>query len=172
MGAGILPVALYRGTLFVLLGQERYNNNLWVDFGGSSTNTERKNPFKTAIREGSEELNGLYGTEEYLINTVSNNLLLTLTNKDDKYTTYLFKTNYDTKLPHYFVLQNSFIEKHLQRQIVDNHNGLFEKIKIKWYSIDELKNTETKKMIRPYYLMIINSIIKNERLLKSKILNK
>ena len=35
MGAGILLVALYRGTLFLLLGQERHNN-LWSDFGGSA----------------------------------------------------------------------------------------------------------------------------------------
>ena len=56
MGAGILPVALYRGTLFLLLGQERNNNNLWSDFGGSSHKGEK--PFKTAIREGNEELNG------------------------------------------------------------------------------------------------------------------
>ena len=34
MGAGILPVAVYRGALFILLGQER-DNNLWADFGGS-----------------------------------------------------------------------------------------------------------------------------------------
>ena len=61
MGAGILPVALYRGTLYLLLGQERHNS-LWSDFGGSSH--KRETPFKTAIREGTEELNGFLGTEE------------------------------------------------------------------------------------------------------------
>ena len=47
MGAGILPVAVYKGTLFLLLGKER--NDLWSDFGGSAVNKEEI--FKTAIRE-------------------------------------------------------------------------------------------------------------------------
>ena len=63
MGAGVLPLALYKGTLFFLLGQER-NNNLWCDFGGSTIKGEK--PFKTAIREGCEELNGFLGDESEL----------------------------------------------------------------------------------------------------------
>ena len=47
MGAGILPVALYRGTLFLLLGQERHNS-LWSDFGGSSNKGEK--PFKKKVK--------------------------------------------------------------------------------------------------------------------------
>ena len=43
MGAGVLPVSLYKGTLFLLLGQER-KNNLWADFGGGAHKGER--PFK------------------------------------------------------------------------------------------------------------------------------
>ena len=47
MGAGILPVALFRGTIFILLGQERHND-LWCDFGGSKENDEH--PIQTAVR--------------------------------------------------------------------------------------------------------------------------
>ena len=62
MGAGILPVALYRGCIYLLLGQER-NDLLWSDFGGSTEikNNTREYPFITAIREGGEELNGILG---------------------------------------------------------------------------------------------------------------
>jgi len=171
MGAGILPVALYKGTVYVLLGQERYNNNLWVDFGGSSYKNERNNPFKTAIREGSEELNGLYGTEEILNENVQNNLLLTITSKNDRYTTYIFETIYNDYLPIHFQLQNQFFEKHLNYEIRDPDNGLFEKINIKWFSIRDLDNPETKKIIRPYYNVILETIVKQEKLIKSKLLD-
>ena len=64
MGAGVLPVSLYKGTLFLLLGQERHNH-LWCDFGGGAHKGER--PFKTAIREGTEELNGLTAIYNYFL---------------------------------------------------------------------------------------------------------
>ena len=67
MGAGILPVALHKGVLFLLMGQER-KNNLWCDFGGTPNKKEK--PFETAIREGGEELNGFLGINEELENTI------------------------------------------------------------------------------------------------------
>jgi hypothetical protein len=128
MGAGILPVALYRGTLIILLGQERHNN-LWCDFGGSPLPHERKNQYITAIREGAEELNGLLGDKEELKLHVDKNLIYGINNKDDKYTSYLFKSHYDKNLEKYFNNQNKFIENHLPNEIT-KHNGLFEKKKI------------------------------------------
>ena len=98
MGAGILPISLYRGTLFVLLGQERHNN-LWSDFGGSSHKNEE--PFKTAIREGMEELNGFFGNEEELEEEVKNNMILSISY--NKYTSYIFRVKYSKKLPKYFI---------------------------------------------------------------------
>ena len=75
MGAGILPIALYRGGLFLLLGQERHNN-LWSDFGGSANKNEK--PKKTAIREGTEELNGFFGTEEDLESILEGKLITSI----------------------------------------------------------------------------------------------
>ena len=89
MGAGILPIALYKGGLYLLLGQER-NNNLWSDFGGSSNKNEK--PFKTAIREGYEELNGFLGNIDELEKKVDSSILLTVSY--DKYTSYIFSLNY------------------------------------------------------------------------------
>ena len=67
MGAGILPVSLYRGCIYLLLGQER-KGDLWSDFGGSSEfiNNKKERPFATAIREGGEELNGILGINKQL----------------------------------------------------------------------------------------------------------
>ena len=47
-------------------------------------------PYKTAIREGTEELNGFFGSEEELDMEVTNNKILSICY--DKYTTYIFKT--------------------------------------------------------------------------------
>ena len=157
MGAGILPVALYRGTLFLLLGQERHNN-LWSDFGGSAHKGEK--PYKTAIREGTEELNGFFGSEEELDMEVTNNKILSICY--DKYTTYIFKTKYNRELPKYFSNNNKFIEIQAKTIIDTKHNGLYEKKNIGWFPINRFKNEKNKSMLRPHYIEHVNCILKNE----------
>lgn len=157
MGAGILPLALYKGTLFFLLGQER-NNNLWSDFGGSTIKGEK--PFKTAIREGCEELNGFLGDEHELEEQVTNNLITSIS--FERYTSYIFKINYDKKLPTYFSNVNKFAELHLKDKIDNKNNGLFEKKQIQWISLNDLKTQKTKDELREHYKPILKSIIKNE----------
>lgn len=164
MGAGILPIALYRGSLFLLLGQERHNN-LWCDFGGSPNKGEK--PFKTAIREGSEELNGFFGTESDLEEIVNNSMILSICY--DKYTTYIFNTKYDYNLVHYFNNVNNFAELHLKDKVNINHNGLFEKTNIRWFKINYLKNPKFKKIVRPHFHAHIDSIVKNEKFIISHI---
>jgi 8-oxo-dGTP pyrophosphatase MutT (NUDIX family) len=158
MGAGILPVALYRGTLFILLGQERHNN-LWCDFGGRPNKGEK--PIDTAIREGAEELNGFLGSEEVLNKTVNRNMILSISY--DKYTTYIYQTKYDKNLPIYFSNVNKFAELQLKDKIDNRHNGLFEKKQIKWYTIKELNDKKTKATLRIHYQELVKTIIKNER---------
>ena len=157
MGAGVLPVSLYRGTILILLGQER-SNNLWCDFGGSHNKNEK--PFDTAIREGVEELNGLLGDDKKLKKIVSDNSILTIRNNNDKYISYLFSIKYDENIENYFNNLNKFAEVHLSDKINNHHNGLFEKKAVKWYSINDFKNTNTdnRKLLRPHYLNIVDSI--------------
>jgi len=166
MGAGILPVALYKNTLFLLLGQERHNN-LWSDFGGGSIPGEK--PYETAIREGTEELNGHLGSYKYLETKVKANFIVGI--KHDRYTSYLFKTTYTTKLPYYFNNNNIFIENHIDKNIIQSENGLFEKKKINWFSINELKNHNFKNNIRPFYYNIIDTICQEEDIIKETIKN-
>lgn len=160
MGAGVLPVSLYKGTLFLLLGQERHNN-LWCDFGGGAHKGER--PFKTAIREGTEELNGFLGDESEFETLVTNNLIVSISY--DKYTSYIFKTNYDKKLPSYFSNVNSFAEVHLKDKIAIEDNGLFEKKQIQWYSLSKLKEDKSQIKLREFYKPLLETIFKNEKLI-------
>jgi hypothetical protein len=176
MGAGVLPIALYKGTLFLLLGQERHNN-LWCDFGGGTINSEK--PYKTAIREGTEELNGFLGNENDFEKIVSCNMILSIT--FDRYTSYIFKTNYDEKLPLYFTNVNNFAEFYLKDKIyikdkiytknkIDmkdkintKDNGLFEKKQIQWFPLSEFKEDNSRAMFREHYKPILDSILENEQ---------
>lgn len=170
MGAGILPIARYKTTLFLLLGQERHDN-YWSDFGGGRDLKKKLElPFDTAIREGSEELNGLLGIEEDLKDRVENNLISSIAY--DKYTTYIFEMKYDKQLPIYFDSINKFAEKHLTDKININHNGLYEKKIIKWFSFDDLKNKDNLDFIRPWYRPIVKCIIDKESIWKKELLNK
>ena len=162
MGAGVLPVSLYKGTLFLLLGQER-KNNLWADFGGGAHKGER--PFKTAIREGTEELNGFLGDESEFETLVTSNLILSISY--DKYTSYIFKTNYDKKLPLYFSNVNSFAELHLKDEIDIDDNGLFEKKQIQWFPLTKLKEDKSQIKLREFYKPLLETILKNERFIIS-----
>ena len=164
MGAGILPISLYRGTLFVLLGQERHNN-LWSDFGGSSHKHEE--PFKTAIREGMEELNGFFGNEEELEEEVNNNMILSISY--EKYTSYIFRVKYSKELPKYFINNNKFIENQAKVIINTNHSGLYEKKAIEWFPINKFKNINNVQMLRGHYQEHIKSILKNDEFIMKQI---
>jgi hypothetical protein len=166
MGAGILPVTLYKGALFILVGQEKYNH-LWSDFGGKSNEGEKV--IKTAIREGGEELNGLLGINDELKNKVLSNIILSISY--DKYTTLVFKTYFDPQLPIYFDNINKFAETHLQDKIDNNNNGLFEKSEIKWIKISTLKNKKIKATFRPWYIPILDCIINKEEFIITEINN-
>tara|TARA_Y100000591_G_scaffold189799_1_gene164130 strand:- start:5930 stop:6490 length:561 start_codon:yes stop_codon:yes gene_type:complete len=159
MGAGILPISFNRGNILVLLGQERYSK-LWCDFGGSPNKGESY--MDTAIREGEEETSGFLGRGKFLYNLIKNNLIGSF-NNGDKYVSFLFKIKYDSKLPHYFNNNNLFLEKKLKYEIEksqETHNGLFEKTKMKWFTLDEINRDYT--IFRPHYIPILKTIIDNE----------
>ena len=164
MGAGILPVSLYRGTLFLLLGQERHNN-LWSDFGGSSHKGEK--PFRTAIREGTEEMNGFFGTEEEIEEELNNNMVISICY--NKYTTYLYRYKYNKDLPKYFTNNNRFIEMHAPNIIDNKHNGLYEKKTIGWFPISKFRNDRNIEMLRPHYQEHIKSVLKNDQFILKQI---
>jgi hypothetical protein len=63
VGAGLLPVALHKGCIYLLFGRENELNDTpgWADFGGGTKPNE--SIIDAAAREGSEELNGLLGSQ-------------------------------------------------------------------------------------------------------------
>ena len=152
MGAGILPITIHKGTILFLLGKERYNNQ-WSDFGGRTEKGETA--IQTAIREGGEELNGLYGIGDKLHDTVQNNLVNLL--YYDTYTTYIFKVPYDKHLPTYFKNNNEFTEYYLPKHINNKYNGLFEKDEIRWFTFAELSSECS--IFRPFYQNIVNILV-------------
>ena len=167
MGAGILPICVRAGSISVLLGQERFDSK-WSDFGGS------KNPgetyIKTALREGEEELNGILGTGRYLSELVKNNYVAEIDNGDSS-SSFVFKIKYDNRLPQYFNNNNIFIEKKLKSIVessYDEHSGLFEKCKIKWFTIEEIEKDYT--IFRPHFVPILQSIVTNKSVFHDNIL--
>ena len=166
MGAGILPVTLYRGCIYLLLGQER-QDLLWSDFGGSTEikNNRREYPFITAIREGSEELNGVLGINKQLEFLVKNNQLTIIKDDNGDYVTFLFRMQYSNDLIKEFDKSNIFAETYLKDKVVERHNGLFEKVKIEWIKLDDLKKEKYRNKMRQWYLPYLDAIISNEGML-------
>lgn len=152
MGAGLLPITLYKGEIFILLGQE-VDDNLWSDFGGGREKGET--PIQNAIREGCEELNGLLGCEKELYQKVKKNYIDTI--QFSQYHTILFYIEYDDKLPYYFENLHKFIERKIPNKIAKN--GLFEKRKIKWFSKNDIQ--KRMKQFRPFYKNIIHNFLLN-----------
>lgn len=152
MGAGILPVTIMKGTIFFLLGKERYNNNYWCDFGGSSNDNE--SIYQTAIREGYEELDGLFGNQYELKKKVNNSLIKSYCT--DSYSTFLFNVDYYELyyFEKYFNNHRIFIDTELDLQ---KKEGIFEKSKVKLFTKKELiKNINE---IRPFYRDIVYQLI-------------
>ena len=148
MGAGILPITIYKGIILVLLARER-NKEFWSDFGGMRENNETE--FETAIREGYEETNGILGTPKQLRNDVRKNLITSIT--CNNYTSFIYKINYDENLPLYFKNFNIFAETYLKENLAKK--GLFEKDQIKWFKLSDLQKPPYIKLLRYHYKGII-----------------
>ena len=153
MGAGILPVTVYKGKLYFLFGKE-VEDNKWGDFGGGTEHKESK--FKTAIREGYEELDGFLGSQHHVRELVNSNYVADFEHLS--YKVILFKLDYDERLPLYFKNHHQFIKKHFPEEIKKN-NGLFEKSEIGWWSLENTKKGKHK--FHKFYRPIIDLIIKN-----------
>jgi hypothetical protein len=156
MGGGLLPVAMYKGKLHFLFGLENDNDDHpgWADFGGGAKGSETH--FETAVREGTEELNGFYGTQMQMKSTMRKMKLATVSLPT--YKTYVFATTYDKSLPCYFNNNFNFtLQQQRLKGVVDaKYNGLFEKQRIKWFSEDEIK---TELNFRPFYKLIVAKLV-------------
>ena len=147
--AGILPVAFHEGKIYFLYGREtvdvKYKDmGKWSDFGGKIEKGETLK--STAIREGYEETAGFLGSEKKIKELIEKNLLLKL--KVNSYTSFIIEVNYDKDLP------SKYRKKYLQIKknnidLITTHNGLWEKDKMKWVELKNLKNFRN--VCRPWF---------------------
>ena len=158
VGAGLLPAAVHKGTIYLLFGRENELNDTpgWADFGGGSKKNET--PLDVATREGSEELNGLLGSQSALKRTAVRHKIAEL--KFESYTTIVFKTEYDDKLEEYYSNNYRFFEKYLPAAKKNPHNGLLEKAEIKWFSFADLRKNRGK--FREFYRNMVDIILDHE----------
>jgi len=150
MGAGILPVAYHKGNWYFLFARE--NKGLWSDFGGSKEKNETH--YQTAVREGFEESNGILGDAKNIRNLIKNNCITTVGDKG--WTTYIIKVKYNKKIIKLF--QDNF-KKVLKDtpEIVKEKNGLYEKDKLRWVKLQNLKKNMG--IFRPWYKKFVKQIL-------------
>jgi 8-oxo-dGTP pyrophosphatase MutT (NUDIX family) len=158
VGAGLLPAAVHKGVIYLLFGRENELNDTpgWADFGGGTKRNETI--LEAASREGSEELNGLLGSQSMLKKIAIRRKIGEL--KFKTYTTIVFKTEYDSKLEEYYSNNYQFFEKYLPGAKKNPHNGLLEKAEIKWFTFDELRKSRNK--FRPFYRNMVDIILEHE----------
>jgi len=164
MGGGILPVALKNNKLYFLFGLENELDDTpgWADFGGG--HEKHESMFDTAAREGCEELNGFLGCENDIKLQMIQNKILHL--KYKTYTSHLFKIDYDDNLPLYYNNNYEFFIKYLPKVKNAPHNGLLEKMQIKWFSMDDIKREAH---FRPFFNNIIKKLIDNEDIIMKNV---
>lgn len=159
MTAGaILPVSIVNNELFFLFGKENSmedSHKGFSDFGGGCENNE--SPYETAMREGAEETTFFFGNKNDVKKMIKNSGgFLPLIHNN--YHIHLFFLKYDENLPKYYNnnhinLWNRFDRKKL------NDSKFFEKIEIKWFSVNEMK--KKRHLFRKFYREIIDKIIKD-----------
>ena len=163
--AGILPFSYHpeSDTFYYLLGRESSSHpkdaKKYSDFGGSKEGNESK--FNTAVREGYEETNGMFGTEhmirQALLKTKQHhNTFMALTTKYNTYKTYLFEIPYNETLATYMTNLYRFMNKNL-KNVVCQDNGYFEKDNFIYVTLDEIKKTYYSSL-REFYKQIVNQI--------------
>ena len=160
VGSSVLPACFHKGKLYFLFGKE---NSLadtpgWSDFGGGVEKGETI--YSTAMREGGEELTGFLGNIEQLI---KNNGGVYKMQYGSGYHLHLFHLDYSDELVNLYNNNHKFLWKRMNQRYLTN-TKLFEKIEIKWFSMEEMK--QRKNEFRSFYKNVIDIIIEQEANIK------
>jgi len=158
MGAGILPVSIYKGEIYFLFGRESRHidhraSGLWSDFGGAKEKKEKR--MDTAIREGWEETEGLLGSYNYIKYMVENKCIKRFNMRN--YTSFVIPITYSKS----FIKKHKYIYETAWKNTPDlvlEENGMYEKDRMKWFTVEELEKNIKK--FRPWYRTIVKKIIK------------
>lgn len=156
VAGSILPISIHNNKLYFLFGKENPLEDSargWSDFGGGVENGE--SPYKTALREGGEELTGFLGDGKTIQKLIKKNGgVYKLINKT--YHVHMFFLQYDENLPRYYNLNHRFLWDRMNNETLSK-TKLFEKIEIGWFSIDDMKRR--KKEFRSFYQEIVDDIL-------------
>ena len=158
VAGSILTITIYKNKLYFLFGKENPLEDSargWSDFGGGVENGE--SPYKTALREGGEELTGFLGDGKKIQKIIRKNggVYKLLHNT---YHVHMFFLDYDENLPKYYNQNHQFLWNRMDHAVLSK-TKLFEKIEINWFSIDDMKLR--KKEFRNFYQEIIDDILKD-----------
>jgi hypothetical protein len=154
VAGSILPIALHNGKIYFLFGKENPMEDSqkgWSDFGGGVENGE--NPYKTALREGGEELTGFLGDSKSIEKMIKKSGFHKIIH--NKYHVHAFFMDYDENLVKYYNNNHSFLWERMDRKYL-NSTKLFEKIEIKWFSEEELVSMRSE--FREFYREIVDKI--------------
>jgi hypothetical protein len=66
---------------------------------------------------------------------------------------------YDDKLVYYYNNNQRFLQKHLDKKVIEN-TRIFEKAEIRWFSIKDIKKELT--VFRSFYKQVLQELIKKE----------
>jgi 8-oxo-dGTP pyrophosphatase MutT (NUDIX family) len=163
VAGSILPITIHKNQLFFLFGKE---NELaetpgFSDFGGGVDNGET--PFRTAMREGAEELTGFLGNEKEIEKMIKNSGG-TYNITHGTYHMHLFALEYDENLPKYYNQNHHFLWNRMNKTKLEK-TKLFEKAEIRWFSISDMK--KHKKEFRNFYQEIVDILIQDEANIKA-----
>lgn len=137
LGAGLIPISKLNNRVYFLLGKDLAYQK-WSDFGGKSELFET--PLDTAIREGYEETNGFLGSQKEIRKNILNHDLPVFKTKNSRHSCYLMNIEYEKNLPNYINNNFNFIKENLPTIVDTQHNGLYEKDRVNWFTIEELRN--------------------------------
>lgn len=159
VGSSILPVSFYKNKLYFLFGKENELADTpgWSDFGGGVEKGE--SIINTAMREGGEELTGFFGDEDIIKKNIRKRGGIYHINYNDQYHVHIISIPYDENLPDYYNNNHSFLWKKMNKYVL-NKTKLFEKIKIKWFSVDEMSKCKSK--FRKFYQDILEKILEKK----------
>jgi len=159
-GSSVLPVTIHKGKLLFLFGKENEMEDSakgFSDFGGGVEKHESIT--ETALREGGEELTGFLGDHNNLKRHLKKHGGKMKISYND-YHVHLFYLEYDENLAKYYNLSHRFLWDRMNKNTL-NQSKLFEKIEIKWFSLDMMKKQI--KEFRTFYQDIVKHIITNKK---------
>ena len=165
VGSSILPACIHKGKLYFLFGRE---NSLadtpgWSDFGGGVDSGE--NVFEAALREGGEELTGFLGGPKQIARLIKRGGgPLKLKSREGEYYIHIFMMPYSEDLVTYYNNNHAFLWNRMNKKMLNN-TKLFEKIEVKWFSIDQMRRERGK--FRYFYRAIVDMLIDEESRIKT-----